>query len=127
MRCQRIAVDPETYLVTADGEQLRIAPPSVSLPLGATRYFSSQPYTGSGIRSDRTRGQLADSAFPTGGFAHSWGLEAAWQAGELDAGSLPPLLRQLLWQTAYGTLPIVTAAYDHPTGWKPSTRVRRHF
>ena len=58
--------------------------------------------------------QLADSAFPTGGFAHSWGLEAAWQAGELDAGSLPHLLRQLLWQTAYGTLPIVTAAYRSP-------------
>jgi urease accessory protein len=55
--------------------------------------------------------QLADSAFPTGGFAHSWGLEGAWQAGELDADHLPDLLRQLLWQTAYGTLPLVTAAH----------------
>ena len=27
--------------------------------------------------------QLADSAFPTGGFAHSGGLEAAWQHGEV--------------------------------------------
>jgi urease accessory protein len=27
--------------------------------------------------------QLADSAFPTGGFAHSGGLEAAWQHGEI--------------------------------------------
>jgi urease accessory protein len=58
--------------------------------------------------------QLADSAFPTGGFAHSWGLEAAWQAGDLETDSLPNLLRQLLWQTAYGTLPLVTAAYRSP-------------
>ena len=28
--------------------------------------------------------QLADSAFPTGGFAHSGGLEAAYQLGEID-------------------------------------------
>ena len=27
--------------------------------------------------------QLCDSAFPTGGFAHSSGLEAAWQQGEV--------------------------------------------
>ena len=58
--------------------------------------------------------QLADSAFPTGGFAHSWGLEAAWQAGELDAESLPDVLRQLLWQTGHGTLPLVTTAYRSP-------------
>ena len=27
--------------------------------------------------------QLLDSAYPTGGFAHSGGLEAAWQHGEV--------------------------------------------
>jgi urease accessory protein len=58
--------------------------------------------------------QLADSAFPTGGFAHSWGLEAASQAGEVDADALPQLLRQLLWQVARGTLPLVTAAFRSP-------------
>jgi urease accessory protein len=37
--------------------------------------------------------QLADSAFPTGGFAHSFGLEAAWQQGEVNAASLASFLR----------------------------------
>ena len=35
------------------------------------------------MTSDWLFWQLADSAFPTGGFAHSWGLEAAWQSGEV--------------------------------------------
>ncbi|MDB5296990.1 MAG: putative urease accessory protein UreF, partial [Phycisphaerales bacterium] len=30
--------------------------------------------------------QLVDSAFPTGGFAHSGGVEAAWQHGRLRDG-----------------------------------------
>jgi urease accessory protein len=59
--------------------------------------------------------QLLDSAFPTGGFAHSAGLEAAWQQGEVtDAASLRAFLEAALWQTGYGTLPFVTAAHRDP-------------
>jgi urease accessory protein len=53
--------------------------------------------------------QLADSAFPTGGFAHSGGLEAASQAGEID---LERFAREAIWQAAYGALPLVRAAFE---------------
>ena len=56
--------------------------------------------------------QLADSAFPTGGFAHSAGLEAHVQAGEL--ASLERFCRELIEQTARGSLPIVGTAHDEP-------------
>jgi len=59
--------------------------------------------------------QLVDSAFPSGGFAHSWGLEAAYQAGELDSESaLRQFLRDNLWQTGHAVLPLVTAAHRDP-------------
>src|SRR4030081_1028777 len=58
--------------------------------------------------------QLADSAFPTGGFAHSFGLEAAWQHGEVDGGSLPQYVRHAILQAGRGALPFFTAAHQRP-------------
>jgi urease accessory protein len=59
--------------------------------------------------------QLADSAFPTGGFAHSSGLEAAWQSGEVTTASeLSRFVRDCLWQTGHGVLPLASAAHRDP-------------
>ena len=58
--------------------------------------------------------QLVDSAFPAGGFAHSYGLEAAYQQREVDAGSLPAFVRDAVAQAGHGGLPFVLAAFDDP-------------
>jgi urease accessory protein len=59
--------------------------------------------------------QIADSAFPAGGFVHSWGLEAAWQSGEVaSTGALRQFLHNSLWQTGHGSLPLLSAAYRAP-------------
>jgi len=58
--------------------------------------------------------QLADSAFPTGGFAHSFGLEAAWQQGEVNAASLARFVRDAIAQAGRGGVPFVLAAHDEP-------------
>jgi urease accessory protein len=59
--------------------------------------------------------QLADSAFPTGGFAHSGGLEAAWQSGEVPSPeALDRLVRAALWQAGRGLLPLASAAHADP-------------
>jgi urease accessory protein len=59
--------------------------------------------------------QIADSAFPTGGFAHSLGLESAWHAGEVaDVAALQRFVRDSLWQTGYGVLPLASAVFRVP-------------
>ena len=59
--------------------------------------------------------QLVDSAFPMGGFAHSSGLEAAWQHGEVSGGAgLMSFIEASLEQLGRGALPFVNAAYDEP-------------
>jgi urease accessory protein len=59
--------------------------------------------------------QLADSAFPTGGFAHSGGLEAAVQQGEVRGrAGMERFVRELLWQAGHGALPLLGAAHREP-------------
>jgi len=58
--------------------------------------------------------QLADSAFPTGGFVHSGGLEAAWQCGAVNSASLPDYLEDALLQCAMSQLPFARATFDDP-------------
>jgi urease accessory protein len=55
--------------------------------------------------------QLADSAFPTGGFAHSGGLEAALHAGTASAATLGSFVVDTITATAHASLPIVGAAW----------------
>ena len=60
--------------------------------------------------------QLSDSALPTGGFAHSGGLEAAAQQGEVrTAEDLRRFLREALWQAGHGALPLASAAHADPS------------
>jgi urease accessory protein len=59
--------------------------------------------------------QLLDSALPTGSFTHSYGLEAAFQNGEVtDDRTLEHFVHDHLHQTGHATLPLVTAAHNHP-------------
>jgi urease accessory protein len=57
--------------------------------------------------------QIADSGFPTGGFAHSAGLEAALHLGEARTGDqLEDYVRAHLWNVGHASLPFVAAAHE---------------
>lgn len=59
--------------------------------------------------------QLVDSSYPTGSFAHSSGLEAAWQHGEIrQSEDLKRFLEASLHQVGHATLPFVTTAHEFP-------------
>ncbi|MEO2196042.1 MAG: urease accessory UreF family protein [bacterium] len=65
--------------------------------------------------SDWLAWQVVDSAFPVGVFAHSWGLESAWQSGHVpDVDALHRFLHASIQQTGYGVLPLLGAAYHRP-------------
>jgi urease accessory protein len=79
----------------------------------ATRHVSASPRLS--VSDDLLLWQLADSAFPTGGFAHSAGLEAAWQHGEVrNREQLVSFVEASLQQLGHAALPFVTAAHDEP-------------
>jgi len=56
-----------------------------------------------------------DSAFPTGAFAHSGGLEAAWQQGDVEDGeALQRFVQASIRQAATAAIPLINAAYRDP-------------
>jgi urease accessory protein len=60
--------------------------------------------------------QLADSAFPAGGLAHSNGLEASVQAGRVSGPTgLYKFAQESLHALTYNTLPLISAARDSST------------
>jgi urease accessory protein len=59
--------------------------------------------------------QIGDSAFPTGGFAHSAGLEAIAHLGGTSSESLGDFACAHLWSVGSSSLPFVAAAHDAPS------------
>jgi len=72
--------------------------------------------------------QLADSAFPAGGFSHSGGLEAAWQAGEVNSQKrLIEFMKASMQQAARAAVPFATAACADPAEFAALDRLCNAF
>jgi urease accessory protein len=73
--------------------------------------------------------QIADSGFPTGGFAHSSGLEAAFMAGDVRSeDDLERFLRASIWNVGNAALPFVSAAHGEPERvWSLDAIVEAHL
>jgi urease accessory protein len=83
--------------------------------LESTRHANSSLTTHHSSPSSWLLWQLVDSAFPTGGFAHSAGLEAAWQHGEIkNRNELISFVEAGLHQLGHAALPFVIAAHHEP-------------
>ena len=68
--------------------------------------------------------QLADSAFPNGGFAHSGGLEAAWQQGAVtNVDELTAFIHAALGQAAQGQVPFLNAVYHDPDAFETTDQL----
>jgi urease accessory protein len=68
-----------------------------------------------GTEKDWLLWQIVDSAFPTGGFAHSAGLEAAWQHGQVPHRlELVSFIETGLGQVGRAALPLVSATHEAP-------------
>ena len=72
--------------------------------------------------------QLIDSAFPSGGFAHSGGLEASVHHGQVaDAEGVRAFATQALAQAGRSALPLVTAAHRQPADFAELDRLSDVF
>lgn len=110
--------DPETLDTNRSG----IVPAVLPAPVARVQLRPGVRAPRPGAAGSRTRAsrdwllwQLADSAFPAGGFAHSGGLEAVWQLGEIrSVDDLAAFIETSLHQAGHAALPFLNEAFSDP-------------